>query len=202
MSIATRGGILVFDLPNLPNLVNDGAPGGRVAVFGNTVIANNTPNFAPKGNIVASVRKGTGIMVMANEIVGIESNTVVDNVTAGILVVSYPLSFTDPNYDPSPRTVIVGTTNRLIRGGNDPQYEGGAQMAAAFGGALPPVIWDGLGQTPWVSPEIGILSLGLPKQGADVSQAIPRLADRVVTPPKVFWTLVLVSDDMELRARP
>ncbi|HCJ80928.1 MAG TPA: hypothetical protein DHV50_05390, partial [Erythrobacter sp.] len=63
-NVATRntGGILVFDLPNLPVM-----GGGNVIVANNLVVANDTPNFAPPGNIVAGVRRGTGIMVMAND---------------------------------------------------------------------------------------------------------------------------------------
>ena len=46
-------------------------PSGEVLVRNNLVANNTTPNFAPEGNIVASVRRGTGIMVMANEAVWI-----------------------------------------------------------------------------------------------------------------------------------
>ncbi|MGH6634456.1 MAG: parallel beta-helix domain-containing protein, partial [Sphingopyxis sp.] len=51
-NIATKntGGILVFDLPSLPM-----QGGHNVRVFENIVNDNSTPNFAPKGNIVASV---------------------------------------------------------------------------------------------------------------------------------------------------
>ena len=49
------GGILVFDLPNLPVM-----GGGNVLIERNLIIGNDTPNFAPKGNIVASVPRGTG----------------------------------------------------------------------------------------------------------------------------------------------
>jgi parallel beta-helix repeat protein len=54
------GGILVFDLPALPRR---GA--GWVTVSGNKVVDNDTPNFAPKGNIVATVPTGTGVLIMA-----------------------------------------------------------------------------------------------------------------------------------------
>lgn len=49
------GGILIFDLPNLP--VQDGHD---IRVFDNDVVDNDTANFAPKGNIVAIVPKGMG----------------------------------------------------------------------------------------------------------------------------------------------
>src|SRR4029434_3597221 len=49
------GGILVFNLPGLP--VKDGR---QTRVYSNHIHDNNTDNFAPKGNIVATraARKG------------------------------------------------------------------------------------------------------------------------------------------------
>jgi len=197
------GGILVFDLPNLPNLVNQGGFGGNVLVDHNLVIANDTPNFAPKGNIVASVRKGTGVMVMANENVEIADNVIADNGTAGVLVIAYPLSFDDAKYNPYPRNVLLTEGNSYVRNGRDPQYDGGAQMAAAFGGALPPVIWDGLGDSALAAPAgLGILSLGLPAQGTDVTKGAPAPvsdvgADLMITP----IAPVTLADAIEVRAQ-
>ena len=51
----------------------------RHALFRNKVIANNHPNFAAAGNIVASVPPGTGVMVMANRDVWVEDNDIKDN---------------------------------------------------------------------------------------------------------------------------
>lgn len=177
------GGILVFDLPNLPNLVNEGARGGMVRVDHNIVARNDTPNFAPKGNIVASVRRGTGIMVMANDTVEISDNIITSNDTAGVLVIAYPLPFEDGQYDPFPHGVSVTDDNSLRHNGSNPQYEGGAQMTAMFGGALPPVVWDGLGHAPLgVGANISVLSLGLPEQGAGVDLARPSLAGDLPDP--------------------
>ena len=157
------GGILVFDLPNLPVM-----GGGNTVVRDNLVAHNTTANFAPPGNIVAGVRRGTGIMVMANDGVLIEGNTIVDNPTAPVMVVAYPMKFDDKTYNPYPRNVTVGA-NRISRGGYDPQIDGKEQLLAAFGGALPPVLWDGLSQSGAVAlrvdPAIGGWSLNLPSQG-------------------------------------
>ena len=62
-NIATdnTGGILVFSLPDLPKKV-----GRHCRVYNNQIVENNHPNFAPKGNTVASVPAGTGVMIMAN----------------------------------------------------------------------------------------------------------------------------------------
>ncbi|MCL9998245.1 MAG: right-handed parallel beta-helix repeat-containing protein [Erythrobacter sp.] len=139
-NIASRntGGLLVFDLPGLP-VMN----GGNVILRENVVSDNDTPNFAPPGNIVASVRRGTGVLVMANDGVLIEDNAFENNPTAHVMVIAYVQKFDDPRYNPYARNVIVGE-NAFGRGGDDPQLDGKEALLAAFGGALPPVLWDGI----------------------------------------------------------
>ncbi|MEY4239299.1 MAG: hypothetical protein RL339_1900 [Pseudomonadota bacterium] len=170
-NLATRntGGILVFDLPNLPVM-----GGGNTVVEGNLVIDNDTPNFAPKGNIVAGVPRGTGVMVMANELVAVRGNVLANNPTGQVMVLAYPNAFTDTRYNPYPRKIVVGP-NQIIGGGTDPQLPGGDQLKAAFGGALPPVIWDGLGGADAIigGQKLNGVSLNLPKQGASADQAKP-----------------------------
>jgi parallel beta-helix repeat protein len=164
------GGILVFDLPNLPVM-----GGGNVLVEDNLVVANDTPNFAPKGNIVASVRRGTGIMVMANDRVTLRGNTIDGNPTSGVMVITYPLKFGDKTYNPAPRRVVVAE-NDFRRNGYDPQIDGAPMLLQAFGGELPPVLWDGLGvpgETLSVAKGVGAWSLNLPAQGADPTMAKP-----------------------------
>ena len=164
------GGILVFDLPAL--LVMGG---GNVLIEDNLVIGNDTANFAPKGNIVASVRRGTGVMVMANDGVTVRNNRIDGNPTSAVMVITYPLKFTDKTYNPSPRRVTVGE-NRFGRNGYDPQIDGGAALVAAFGGMLPPVLWDGLGAPQaTLTAAVGVRawSLNLPAQGADPASAKP-----------------------------
>ena len=48
------GGILIFDLPDLPQ-----QGGHHIRVFENQSIDNDTDNFAPEGNIVGEVPRGT-----------------------------------------------------------------------------------------------------------------------------------------------
>lgn len=166
------GGILVFDLPDLPVM-----GGGNVIIRNNLVVANTTPNFAPPGNIVAGVRRGTGVMVMANEKVWIEDNIVRDNPTAPFMVVAYVLPFTDTRYNPYPREVVIAGNN-VDEGGRDPQLDGAEMLLAAFGGALPPIMWDGLNQDPdtpalLATPEIPGWTLGLTRQGQSLAEAQP-----------------------------
>lgn len=167
-NIATRntGGILVFDLPGLP-VMN----GGNVIIENNLVVANDTANFAPPGNIVAGVRRGTGIMVMANEKVLIQNNIIDENPTAPIMVIAYIQGFDDDRYNPFPREVVVGN-NIYGRGGDDPQMEGAEMLLAAFGGALPPVMWDGQGSL-FAVPGTAGWSLNLTSQGKGLEGANP-----------------------------
>jgi hypothetical protein len=138
-NVATHnaGGILVFDLPNLP------LQGGHShRVFRNKVIDNDTQNFAPKGNIVASVPTGTGVMIMANKNVHIFENEISGNKTSGVIVVGFQREIKDANYEALPIDIVVHDNN-FGRNGWDPQFPGGAEIAKAVGGVLPPVVWDG-----------------------------------------------------------
>ena len=191
------GGILVFDLPALPVM-----GGGDVLIEDNLVIGNDTANFAPKGNIVASVRRGTGVMVMANDRVTVRNNRIDGNPTSAVMVITYPLKFTDKTYNPAPRQVVVGE-NRFGRNGYDPQIDGGAMLVQAFGGALPSVLWDGIGApgaTLAAAPGVGAWSLNLPAQGADPASAKP--APVVLPAPQVQLGVKLPAGaPAELEAR-
>jgi len=165
------GGILVFDLPGLPVM-----GGGDVVVRRNLVTENDVDNFAPPGNIVGGVKRGTGILVMANDNVLLVENVLTKNDTAQVMVVSYTLPFDDERYNPYPRNVVVAA-NIYEDGGSAPDLDGADALLEAFGGALPPVLWDGLqdGDTIALSVAEGTAgwSLNLPRQGADLAEATP-----------------------------
>ena len=179
-NLVTRntGGILVFDLPNLPVM-----GGGNTLIENNMVVGNDTPNFAPKGNIVAGVPRGTGVMVMANDFVEVRRNTLVNNPTAQVLVVSYPKPFTDKTYNPDPRNIVVGP-NEIRGGGNEPQIPGGDQLAAGFGGALPGIVWDGMSKKwPFASIPGPILSLDGAASPGGMKEAKPHMIKLAPVPP-------------------
>ena len=161
------GGILVFDLPNLPQM-----GGHSIRVFDNMVADNDTPNFAPKGNIVASVPTGTGVMVMANRDVHVFGNTLQDNGNSNVMLIGYRRPFEDKSYNPLIRDVVV-RDNKHGRAGLAPSFPGGQELAAAMGGALPPIFWDGTGTAVTVRETVPTLSLNLPSPGAPVEQAKP-----------------------------
>ena len=183
-NVATKnaGGILVFDLPGLPQM-----GGHSIRVFDNQVVANDTPNFAAAGNIVAQVPTGTGIMVMANRDVHVFGNTIDGNGGAGVMLVSYRAKFDDKTYNPLPRDIAV-RGNKFGRNGFAPAFDGGEQLAAAVGGMLPPVMWDGVtsysvpgggaaagGNGRLAVNDLPMLTLGLVQQGAPMSAAKPDL---------------------------
>ena len=146
------GGILVFDLPNLP------VQGGRrTRVFDNEVKANNTPNFAPPGNTVAGVPAGTGIMISANDDIEVFGNHVTDNDTANMLVVSYLITGnrpTDVNYDPYPERIHIHD-NVFEGGGVAPDSDPLKRLVDATGMSVPDIVWDGYARDD-VNPQICI----------------------------------------------
>src|SRR5690606_7002432 len=79
------GGILIFDMPGLTQY------GHTTRVYDNRAVENNFRNFAPAGNIVATVPPGTGIMLLATRNIEIFNNEIVDNRTAGTAIASYDL---------------------------------------------------------------------------------------------------------------
>jgi len=145
------GGILVFDLPDLPQ------QGGRdIRVFDNDVIDNDTPNFAPEGNIVGIVPKGTGIMVMANRNVHVFNNRLSGNGTVHVLIAAYPEEYDDDNYMFVPRGVYVHG-NTYGEGGGEPDGEVGKTISDVSGVPVPDIVWDGVTRIPewltWVDAE-------------------------------------------------
>ncbi|OHD04976.1 parallel beta-helix domain-containing protein [Sphingopyxis sp. RIFCSPHIGHO2_12_FULL_65_19] len=195
-NIATKntGGILVFDLPSLPM-----QGGHNVRVFDNIVNDNSTPNFAPKGNIVASVPTGTGVLVMANRHVEIFDNVFADNGTANVMIVGYRYEHKDPKYQPLPRAIVV-RGNQHGKAGYAPKFPGGDQIAAAMGGSIPPILWDGAGDAVVLDP-VGVLSLNLPDVKTPQSEAKPSPADLSKgTPPAALPTIKL-PDAMEAKVR-
>ena len=142
-NIATNntGGILVFDLPGLPQ-----QGGHHVRVFNNKIINNNTDNFAPEGNIVGEVPRGTGVIVQANSFVDIFENTIEGNETINIAIVTYPYETEDESYNPHPRNVQI-YNNTFGKSGYRPDLETGELAKMLFelsGGDMPDIFWDGV----------------------------------------------------------
>jgi len=142
-NVATNntGGILVFDLPSLPQ-----QGGHHVRVFNNQSVGNNTDNFAPEGNIVGEVPRGTGIIIQANSDVEIFDNIIGDNDTVNIAVVTYGNDTDDEDYYPHPKSIQIHG-NEFGPTGYNPDTSKGELAQILFdlsSGDMPDIFWDGL----------------------------------------------------------
>ena len=111
------GGILVFITPGLPIKTSF-----DTVVRRNTIINNNTPNFAIPGSLVSTIPPGTGMIVLAGDDVIIEDNIITGNNSAGIIVTSQDFATDvagDPESDPNPDRVQI-RDNVMFNNGNDP----------------------------------------------------------------------------------
>jgi parallel beta-helix repeat protein len=138
-------GILVFDLPDLIQ-----KKGGYVRVFNNHVHHNNHINFAPKGNIVAKVPQGTGIMILATNHVEVFENKILHHKTIGTAIVSYYITenpINDTTYYPYPSQISVYHNHyereqerATMRGRIGKLY----RFKLRFGRDVPHIVYDGI----------------------------------------------------------
>lgn len=142
-NVATNntGGILVFDLPNLP------VQGGQATrVFNNRIYGNNTANFAPPGNIVGNVPPGTGLLILANDSIEVFENEFADNGNVNLMIYSFVLGgreIDDPNYDPYPEQIYVHD-NTFVSGGTEPRHWTLVALNEETGRPSPSIVWDGI----------------------------------------------------------
>ncbi|GAB4478822.1 MAG: hypothetical protein OHK0057_30250 [Thermoflexibacter sp.] len=139
------GGLLVFDLPDLIQ-----KKGGNVRVFRNKIHDNNLPNFAPKGNIVAKVPDGTGILILATNNVEVFENDIINNKSVGTGIISYFMTenpIKDEAYYPYPTGIYIHD-NVYQRANVRPTGKGRfGQMfrfKLKFGKDVPHIFYDGI----------------------------------------------------------
>lgn len=142
-AVENTGGILVFDLPDLIQ-----KKGGQVKVYNNSIHDNNFENFATKGNIVAAVPSGTGLMILATKGVEVYKNTISNNQSAGTAIISYfttgkPIK--DKNYDPFPSAISIHDNiyerKNGLPVGKDPLS---FIIGKKFGEEVPHILYDGI----------------------------------------------------------
>ncbi len=166
VSTHNAGGVLVFDLPGLPQM-----GGHSTRVFHNKIVDNDTPNFAPKGNIVANVPTGSGVMLMANRDVHVFDNVIDGNKAAGVLVFAYAFPFSDKTYNPLPRDIVI-RDNKLGKNAWAPSLPGGLALPSGMNPA-PQIMWDGVKSAGGVTSDVKlwikdgpVLNLNLASAGA------------------------------------
>ena len=139
------GGILVFDLPDLVQ-----KKGGNVRVFDNIIKENNLANFAPKGNIVGKVPRGTGVLVLATNNVEIFNNQIINNLTTSVGIISYFLTenpIKDKEYYPYPTAISIHDNNFERKAGRVPFKGRFAKIywfKLRFGRNVPHIVYDGV----------------------------------------------------------
>jgi parallel beta-helix repeat protein len=92
------GGLLIFDMPDLPQ-----ANGYNVKVFDNRVVGNNHENFAPEGTVVSILPPGTGVLVLAHSDVEISNNIISEHKTTAVALTSWVFTgkpFESKEYNP------------------------------------------------------------------------------------------------------
>jgi parallel beta-helix repeat protein len=145
-NIATgnTGGLMIFDLPNIPK-----KNGSRIVAYRNQVYENNHPNFGLEGNTVAMVPAGVGFMIMAYRDVEAYDNDIRDNQTVNAVILSYlttGIPITDPEYSPFNGNISFHH-NRISRSAPpspDMNKEMGQLIASVFGGEIPDIVFDGI----------------------------------------------------------
>lgn len=155
------GGILVFDLPDLPK-----KRGGHVKVYDNLITRNNFRNFAPPGNIVGKVPPGTGVMILATNDVEVYNNKIWENKTASTAIVSYYIAETpikDKDYNPYPSQIYIHD-NLYSMGKRMPTWKSklGFIFWWKFGKRVPHILYDGIQNPDWVDTD------GELKQGYEI----------------------------------
>ncbi len=139
------GGLLVFDLPDLIQ-----KKGGNVRVFKNKIYDNNFPNFAPKGNIVAKVPDGTGILILATNNVEIFENEIINNKSIGTGIISYFMTenpIKDESYYPYPTHISIHDNIYERKSGRATGKGRMGQMfrfKLKFGKDVPHILYDGI----------------------------------------------------------
>ena len=140
------GGILVFNMPQISKT------GHSTRVFKNSIIENNTENFAAEGTAVSGVPKGSGILINSNDLVEVFDNEFNNNDTANIVISSYfSANYAGQRelaeeFDPYPEGIFI-YDNKFVGGGSEPGRDYLLELKnAVFGenGEFPDVIWDGM----------------------------------------------------------
>ncbi|MCS7018671.1 MAG: parallel beta-helix domain-containing protein [Cytophagales bacterium] len=139
------GGILVFDLPDLIQ-----KKGGFVRVFNNHIHENNHINFAPKGNIVAKVPQGTGLLILATNNVEVFQNRIVNNISVGAGIMSYYMTeepIKDKEYYPYPDKIHIHDNyfeRPPVRATSKGRLGMMFRLKLKFGIDVPHILFDGI----------------------------------------------------------
>ena len=158
VAMNNTGGILVFNMPDLPQA------GHSTRIYNNRISDNNTPNFGVPGSAVAGIPAGSGVVINSNDKVEIFNNTIDNNQTANVLISSYfSANYAGQRelaeaFDPYPETIYI-YGNSFSGGGGSPDREAlEAVRLLMYGeaGHFPDIVWDGVQNPEKAGPEFAI----------------------------------------------
>ena len=137
------GGMLIFDMPDLPQ-----ANGDRIKFYNNIMDGNNGKNFAPKGMVVSTIPPGSGMIIMSHSNIEAHNNTIINHKTLGIAVNSWLFTgvpFESKEFDPY--STNINLHDNIISGNvgpTDNTTEYGQLFTAVLGGEPVDIITDGI----------------------------------------------------------
>ena len=137
------GGMLIFDMPDLPQ-----ANGDRIKFYNNTMDGNNGENFAPEGMVVSTIPPGSGMIIMAHSNIEMHDNTITNHKTLGIAVNSWLFTgvpYKSEEFDPFCTNINIH--DNVISGNQGPadtSTEYGQLLTAILGGNPVDIVTDGI----------------------------------------------------------
>lgn len=142
-AVGNTAGMLIFDMPDLPQLNGD-----KIKFYDNMMDGNNGENFAPPGLVVSTLPPGTGMLLMAHSNIEVRNNTIKNHKTSGIAITSWLFTgtpFKSKDYDPYCTNinihdnVITGT-----KGPADTTSDYGKLLTGVFQGQAFDIVIDGI----------------------------------------------------------
>ena len=139
------GGILVFDLPDLP-----AGNGHTCIITDNEIIDNNFKNFSPEGNMVAIVPPGTGLILLAAKNVEVFNNRIKGHKTVGAAIASFHITqrkWKDDNYNPFTHDIYIHDNVLERKGGvavPDLSKEFGKMISFYCSAKQQDIVYDGI----------------------------------------------------------
>ena len=139
------GGVLVFDLPDLP-----AGNGHSCTISDNDIINNNFKNFSPEGNMVAIVPPGTGVILLAAKNVEVTNNRIKGHKTVGAAIASFYVTerkWKDDNYDPYTHDIHIHDNVLERKGGiavPDLSKDFGKMISYYCGAKQQDIVYDGI----------------------------------------------------------
>jgi parallel beta-helix repeat protein len=133
-------GLAVFLLGNLTKKTAE-----RNLLHHNDVRDNNHVNFGDPQTVVSKVPVGTGVIVIGADDTEIRDNTITDNESVGVMVISYQLmealvgATPDPGLEPDPERTFIHS-NTYMNNGTNPR----SPVSDIGAPPIENVLWDGI----------------------------------------------------------